>query len=145
MSYKLPFKKSEVPVQYITVTDEVGNELTLPAKPFSYKDQQWVKANSTILEDSAQGEEATYLMAEYHLRSRLEIPDEVTRDELFRYEDGSPFSMVFVVALAEAFGKQVLNVQGELEKLKNEKEVSENKYQPKRSTKTSRKSVQKNG
>lgn len=143
MTFKLPFKTKEVESKFVTVTDETGNnELTIPVRPFSYKDGQWFKANAVELEDESKGEEGTIKVAEYHLRSRLDVPEEITRDELFRYEDGSPFSMYFVVAIAEEFGKQTLTVQEDLEKLGGK---TEDRNQLQRGKKSTRKGIQKDG
>jgi hypothetical protein len=144
MSFKLPFKSKEVELRYVTVSDEFdNNELTLPVRPFSYKDSTWFKENADVLSDESNQEEANFRVAEYYLRSRLDVPEEITRDELFRYESGEPFSLIFVMRLAESFANQVSENNKKVEGMVNAK--TEGEPEPKRGNKSNRKSVQKDG
>lgn len=144
MSFKLPFKSKEVVTEYVTVSDEfANNELTLPIRPFSYKDSAWFKENAEVLSDESNQEEANFRVAEYYLRSRLEVPEEITRDELFRYESGEPFSLIFVMRLAESFAAQVEENNNRVKGMIDEKAEGGNK--PKRNNKGNGKGIQKDG
>jgi hypothetical protein len=145
MSFKLPFKSKEVVTEYVTVSDEFdNNELTLPVRPFSYKDSAWFKENAEVLSDESNQEEANFRVAEYYLRSRLDVPEEITRDKLFRYESGEPFSLIFVMRLAESFANQVSENNKKVEGMINAKET-ESGTESKRGNKGTRKGVQKDG
>lgn len=135
---KLPFKSKPVEVKYLTITED-NYELEIPIRPFSYKDVSWLKENQEELSDESKQDEANYKIAEYYLRSRFDVSEEVSRDELFRYDDGSPFSIVFIAKVAEAFGNEIVEYSKRMEELG--KSESKSKQNSKRSTR----GVQKDG
>lgn len=141
MSYQLPFKRSEVKLTFVTIADETGNyEIELPDRPYTYKDQQWVVANSKLLEENNMG-----AAAEYVLRSHLEgIPEDMPQSELLSYPGGGPFSMYFCTAIAAHLLNKVKDTQERLERLGDDKE-SEGGTEPKRGNKSTRKGIQKYG
>jgi len=139
----LPFKSNDYEWEEIEVVDETGNySLTIPKKPFSYSDMQWFRQHQDVFVDESRVDEAAMLMAERLLRTRFNISDEVSIEDLFRYPDGTPFSVYFIGELNKVFDKQIQEFNSLMQ---NDEKGNRSSLQPKKNSKRRTNGIQKNG